>query len=113
MINLLILIIVVLIVRKKAVLHISLCDKHRTKRQQAIIIGWSGALGGLALACIGGIAFKSGWPVFVGIIVSLAATIYGGLVGPMISAAKVTKENVWVKGVHRDFLADLPEWPNS
>jgi hypothetical protein len=113
LINLLILIIVVLIVRKKAVLHIGLCGEHRVQRQQAIIIGWSGGLGGLALAGIGGIAFKSGWLVLVGIIVFLTALIYGGLKAPMISAAKVTKENVWVKGVHRDFLADLPEWPNS
>jgi GYF domain 2 len=113
LINLLILVIVVLIVRKKAILNIGLCNIHRAKRQQAIIIGWSGTLGGLALACIGGIAFKSGWLVLVGIIVFLVAAIYGGVVGPIISAAKVTKENVWVKGVHRDFLAGLPEWPGS
>jgi hypothetical protein len=113
LINLLILFIVVLIVRKKAVLNIGLCANHRALRQQTILIGWIGALGGLALAGIGGIAFKSGWLIAVGIIVFLVAAIYGGVRGPMISAAKVTKENVWVKGVHRDFLAELPEWPGS
>jgi hypothetical protein len=113
LINLVVLLIVVLIVRKKAVLRIGLCAKHRTQRQHAVTIGWSGALGGLALAGIGGIAFKSGWLALVGIIVFLVAAIYGGVRGPVISAAKITKENAWVKGVHHDFLADLPEWPGS
>jgi len=109
--NLLILLIVVLIVRKKAVLHVGLCTDHRAQRRQALLIGWIGTLGGLALAIIGGAAFNSGWLVLIGIVVLLGALIYGGVKGPVISAAKVTKENVWVKGVHNDFLAELPEWP--
>ena len=108
--NLLILLIVVLIVRKKAVLHVGLCAKHRAQRQQSLVIGWAGALGGLILAGVGA-AFSSGWMVLVGFIVFLGAAIYGGVRAPVISAAKITKENVWVKGVHRDFLAALPEWP--
>lgn len=41
----------------------------------------------------------------------LGAAIYGGIKGPLISAAKITKEQVWVKGVAPAFLAELPEWP--
>ena len=111
LLNVLILLIVVLIVRKKAVLNIGLCTKHRAQRQQAITIGWAGFFGGLVLAIGGGMAFKSGWFVLAGILIIFGAGIYGGLKAPMISATKITKENVWVKGVHRDFLAGLPEWP--
>jgi hypothetical protein len=31
----------------------------------------------------------------------------------IITATKITKENVWVSGVHRDFLGELPEWRGS
>lgn len=111
--NLLILLIVILIVRKKAVLHVGLCAAHRAQRKQAIIIGWSGALGGLALAIIAGAVWESPWLTVAGVLVFLTAAIYAGIKAPMISAAKITKENVYVKGVHRDFLADLPDWPGA
>jgi hypothetical protein len=104
---------VVLIVRKKALLHIGLCPQHRAIRQQAIVIGWAAALGGLGLAALGGWVFNSGWMIGLGIIVFFVAAFYGGLKGPVISAAKITKENVFVKGIGPDFLAGLPEWPGS
>lgn len=112
LLNLLILVIVLLIVRKKAVLQIGLCAKHRTQRVRAIVIGWTGALCGLALG-IGGIVYQSGWIAVIGFVGFLVAAIYGGIVAPMISPAKITKEYVWVKRIHRDFLAGLPEWPGS
>ena len=112
-ISLLIFLIVALIVRKKAVLHVGLCDRHRAQRRQAIIIGCSGTLAGLAIAVIGGAAFSSGWLAFAGVMIFLVTAIYGGLIAPMVSAAKISGENVWIKGVHRDFLADLPEWSDS
>jgi DNA-directed RNA polymerase subunit RPC12/RpoP len=111
--NILILLIVVLAVRKKAVLHIGLCAKHRAQRRQALMVGWFGTLGGLALAGIGGLAFDSGWAALAGLVVFVGSAIYGGVRGTTISAVKITKENAWVKGVHRDFLADLPEWPGT
>jgi len=111
LLNLLILIIVILIVRKKAVLNIGVCEKHRAQRRQAIAIGWIGSLAGLVLGSVAGIAFKSGWLGLAGFIVFLAAAIYAGVTAPLVSAAKIKDGNVWLKGVHPDFLATLPEWP--
>ncbi|MDB6023557.1 MAG: hypothetical protein JWQ04_3414 [Pedosphaera sp.] len=113
--NLLVLLVVVLIVRKKAVLHVGLCGLHRAQRKQTILIGWLGALGGLTVG-LGAFAFSSTWAAVFGVtgfLVFIASAIYGALKGPMVSAAKVTKENVWLKGVHRDFMANLPEWPGQ
>jgi GYF domain 2 len=110
--NLLVLIIVVLIVRKKAVVHIGLCHKHRARRKQGMIIGWSSFLGGVVALVIAGV-LSSGWIAFGGVLVLLAGSIYGVILARTVSATKITKENVWVAGVHRDFLADLPEWPGS
>jgi hypothetical protein len=89
LLNILILIIVVLIVRKKAILNVGVCEQHRAKRRLIITISWLGALGGLALAIIGGAALNSGWAVFIGCVVFLASAIYGGLKGPLVSAAKI------------------------
>lgn len=110
MCNLLIYAIVAMTVRKKAVLHIGLCEQHRAARKQAILIGWIGSLAGLALALFGGAAFNSGWPVLIGFLMFFGFLIYGLIKAPMVSAAKITKENVWLKGVHGDFLAGLPQW---
>ena len=99
--------------QKKLKLHIGLCPKHRAQRWRAIIIGWGGALGGLVLMVIGAVVFDFGWPVLVGFIIFSGCAIYGGVKGLVISATAMNKEYALVKGVHRDFLAELPEWPHS
>ncbi len=111
--NILVLLVVVMIVRKKAVLNIGLCAAHRAQRKQTILISSVGALGGLAVAIIGGVALQSGWPVFIGVLALLGFGIYGGVKAPMVAATKITKDNVWLKGVGPEFLADLPEWPGA
>jgi hypothetical protein len=107
--NLLVLLIVVLIVRKKAVLHIGLCETHRAQRKQGMIIGWSSLLGSVVLLIVSA-NINSGWTALAGVLVLLVGGIYGAIRARTITAVKMTKENVWVTGCHRDFLAELPEW---
>jgi hypothetical protein len=76
-----------------------------------LAVGWAGALVGIALL-IGAAAFQSGWTALAGVAALLFGCIYGGVRASTVAAAKITKENVvWVRGVHRDFLDQLPEWP--
>lgn len=107
--NLLILLIVYLIVRKKAVVHIGLCDAHRTKRKLGIAIAWSSFALGL-LMFIGGIGFSYGWVCGCGFLLLLAGPITGVLMARTVAATKIDKEYVWLSGCHKDFLANLPEW---
>jgi hypothetical protein len=97
--------------QKKVKLHIGLCPKHRAQRWQAISIGWFGALSGFILMFLGIMAFDSGWIFFVGFVNFVCCAVYGGVKGPMVSAAQITKVYVWISGVHIDFLDSLPEWP--
>ncbi|HEU6449668.1 MAG TPA: DUF4339 domain-containing protein [Verrucomicrobiae bacterium] len=107
--NLLILLIVYLIVRKKAVVEIGLCEKHRIKRKRGIIIGWSSvALWIVLIGCAA--TWESGWTVLVAFLVLLGGGITGGVMARTVAPTKIDKEYVWLNGVHRDFLADLPEW---
>jgi hypothetical protein len=110
--NLLIYAIVALSVRKKALLHIGLCEQHRAKRKQTILISVIGTLAGVAMGFAGG-AFDSGWLIFLGFLMFFGFLIYGLLKAQVVSAAKITKENVWLKGVHQDFMTGLPEWPGK
>ena len=106
--NLLILLIVVLIVRKKAVLHIGLCEAHRKQRKLAIIVCSIGIFGGLAMI-IGSAAVESGWLALAGLVVFLTGAVWGIVKGRTVAATKIDKDIVWVSGVCRDFLDQLPE----
>ncbi len=109
--NILILLIVYLIVRKKAVLNIGLCEQHQTRRKTGLIVGWTGTLVGIVLL-IGAAVIESGWMALTGVAVLLFSWIYGGVRASTVAITKMNKENVvWVRGVHPDFLNQLPEWP--
>lgn len=109
--NVLILLVVVMVVRKKAVLHIGLCEGHRKQRQLAIIACVTGLLGGVALIVCGA-TFDSGWAALVGAAVFVTGALWGAIKGRTIAATKIDKDkNVWVSGVCREFLDELPERP--
>ncbi|HSY44404.1 MAG TPA: DUF4339 domain-containing protein [Candidatus Acidoferrum sp.] len=107
--NLLVLLIVYLIVRKKAVVHIGLCERHRLKRKQGIIIGWSSVALGIILICCSAL-FTSGWCLAIGILTMLVGGITGAVIARTIRPTKIDKEYVWMTGASREFMADLPEW---
>jgi GYF domain 2 len=107
--NLLVLLIVYYIVRKKAVVHIGLCEQHRSKRKLGMAIGWSSVALGTILCCCAGI-FGSGWYVLIGVLVLFGGGITGGVMARTVTPTKIDKEYAWLRGAHKDFLADLPEW---
>lgn len=109
LISLLIYIIAALIVRKKAVLHIGLCEAHRTQRRWIIAGSWVAGLGGLGLL-LAGIGWESWLAVLMGLIVMFAGLVVGAVLGPVVAASRIDKDVVKVRGVGPQFLAELPEW---
>jgi GYF domain 2 len=107
--NLLVLLVVYLIVRKKAVVHIGLCERHRTKRKRGLIIAWSSVAVGIISMFYAGF-MSSGWGILIGLIVLLGGGITGAVMARAVTPTKVDKEYVWLAGVNRDFMAGLPEW---
>ncbi|HEX9047617.1 MAG TPA: DUF4339 domain-containing protein [Verrucomicrobiae bacterium] len=105
--NLLIMLIVILIVRKKAVLHIGLCEHHRQQRKIAIAICTVGMIGGFAML-IGGLVNNIGWVATSGIALFLFGLIWGIARGRTIAATNIDGNTVWVSGVCREFLDQLP-----
>lgn len=113
LVSLLIYVIVAVIVRKKAVVEIGLCEQHRKRRINFIIGGWVGVVAGIGLLVAGIYANTSGMMILAGIVVALVAAVVGISQAGVVSAAKIEKDTVWLKGAGSVFLASLPQWPGG
>jgi hypothetical protein len=107
--NLLILLIVYLIIRKKAIVYIGLCEHHRARRKLGMIIGWSSVALGIIMI-VAGAFLESGWLALTGLLILIAGGITGGVMARTVTPTKIDKEYVWLSGVNRDLVANLPEW---
>ncbi len=110
-------VIVALIIRKQATIHIGLSEAWFGKRRKAMLVGWTLALLGIAavIASFPMMERVSAAPLLLigGIVAFLGAAIYGLVAARMVVAARINERYVWLKGVHPDFLATLPDWPNN
>ncbi len=112
--------ILAIVLQKRATIYIGLSPEWFRKRRRALWIGWVMGLLGLA-TLIGSIVIlaafedRAAWVGLAGLLSSLvlifAAAIYGSAASRMVSPVRITDDYVWLKGIHPDFLADLPPWP--
>jgi len=107
--GLLILVIVALVTRKSATLHVGLSEEYNRERKRAILTAWMIALSGIGLF-VAGIGYEQAVALSVGIFAFVGAIIYGTIKGRVISAKKIDDQFAWVKGVCPEFLDQLPEW---
>lgn len=105
--GLLIYAIVALIVRKKAILHLGLCDAHRKKRLYGLLLGWGGGLGGLALMIASANQDSCGLG-FTGLAVFFVGIVAGNLMARTLYPERIDETYVRLKGAGPEFLASLP-----
>lgn len=113
--NLLFYVIIAIAVSKRATIHIGLSDEWKAIRIRRILIAWGLFLLSIILL-VGGIAASGtndvGSIVAVSSIPLMLFAIFYGLLGArLVVAKKIDDQYIWLKGVHRDFLRDLPPWP--
>jgi hypothetical protein len=101
-------IIVAIIVRKKADISPALCEAHRNRRRLFLAIGWGGFLLGLGLVFVGIAQHSSGWGI-TGAISMLIFIIVGMIGSRIVFPARITKEQVRLKGCGKAFLDSLPQ----
>ena len=105
----LIYLIVALIVRKVAVVEVGLCQEHQAKRRRSVLITW-----GLLLLGVGGfvlaIVAQDATYLLGGFLLFLVAMIYGIVVVRLVAPSKIDNQFVWLKGVNKDYLDELPQW---
>jgi hypothetical protein len=95
---------------------VGLGDKWHRKRRRAFWV--AGGIIIASLAAFGyGVNFMGGelaiWLIPVGLLTTVGGLFYGLNASTLVVARRITKDYVWLSGVHPDFLADLPNWPGE
>jgi len=111
--QLMIYVILAIIFTRRATIYIGLSERWFRKRRRAILIGWVAALSGLALIAAPFIVSGNDADPYVvvgGFLVFLVGAIYGGMASRMVVAVRITKTHVWLRGIHPQYLAELPAW---
>jgi hypothetical protein len=101
-----------LIVRRTAVVYVGLCDKHRRGRIRDILIGWLCFLGGVAGMIIAAQftdQIATGWIFLICIVSVLFGLIYGMMRAQIVTAKKIDKELVRLRGVSPLYLAEIDQ----
>jgi hypothetical protein len=115
LLSVLIYIILVLCLRKKAVIHIPLTDEWFARRRMRILVAW-------CIAAVGAVAFVAGVMVadhndlgvlfiLLGVVLVVAGALVGSIGGRLVYPSRITDEYAWIKGVNREYLDRLPVWP--
>ena len=107
---LLVYLIVALFLRKNAVVEVGLCEKHLARRRQGVLVIWLLLLVGLAGFIMAMVAADATY-LLAGLGFFLAAIVYGLIAVRVVVPSKIDDKFVWLKGVNRDYLDQLPQWP--
>ena len=109
-------VILVLIMQKKATIHVGLSAEWFRKRRRTIAIAWAIVAAGVAIALASGFLVANWRPdaalgIALGMLLVLGGASYGSIAAPLVVPKRISKDFIWLKGVHPDFLASLPLWP--
>jgi hypothetical protein len=108
----LIYLIVAMIVRKRATVDLGICDEHRARRRTYIWMTWGFLLLGVA-GFVLAVMIDDGTPAALGFLVFLAGIIFGVISTRIAYPKKIDDRFVWLKGVNKDYLDLLPQWPGQ
>ncbi len=114
----LIYVIVAIVLSKRAKLEIPMVREWILRRRKRIAIAWLIVLSSIA-AFIGGVALlgqqldAGGWLMLASLFLFLGGLIYALIACPLIRPARISDNYVWLKGVHADYLANLPVWSHG
>lgn len=106
----LIYLIVAMIVRKSATVEVGICDEHRALRKTFIWITWIVVVLGIAGIFLGLMA-NEGSPALFGVLLLVVGIIFGLIAVRVTAPARIDDQFVWLTGVNKDYLNQLPQWP--
>jgi hypothetical protein len=93
---------------KRAEIHIGLCPRHRQHRQRLKLVSGVAIIGGLGLAFFG--SALSGSLAGGGLLLGLFGLVIAGMLSSPVTATKMADDVIWLRGVGKRFLAELPQW---
>lgn len=112
LVALLIYLIVAMVLRKTATVEIGLCDEHRAKRRRNIMTTWILAVLGVGGFFLGAMTEDATYVLF-GLAALVAAVIFGLAMVRPVTPHKIGDRFVWLRGVNREYLDELPQWIGS
>ena len=104
--------VVAMIVRKKAVVAIGLCDRHYARRVHSIIAWWL-----ITLACAGLLWYglrsvdRNAWAIVAAVFIFLGNLFFAVAISRPVVPARIDDHYVWLKKIHPDYLAEFPWLP--
>ena len=105
-----ILLIVYLVIRKKAVVNPGLCEQHKKRRIIGLLCGWLGFFGGFVVALLGMVS-STGGAALLGLLIMISAIVMGMLWGRLVYVKKITDDEVRLGGFSSAYLDKLPRYP--
>ncbi len=105
--------IVALIARRRAVVFIGVCYHHRSRRLTHITVSFFVVFLSFVLFVAGAIAVNSataGMLLVAGFVTFISGTLYAIFIVPLVKAKRIDRAYVWMKGCHPDYLASFPEF---
>jgi hypothetical protein len=103
-------IIVALLVRKTAKVEVPICDEDRSRWRMWVTISWVSGLAGL-LGIFVAIGMESGTLGLIAVVTLLTGLFLGPLKATLVTAKKIDRDYVWVRGTCKDYRELLPEFP--
>jgi len=122
LVNLLLLLILYLIFRKKATIELGVNRARLVRRRRALLGGWllflAGFVGFIGFCVVsadaGPEASTTLGLVAVGwLVAGLCGLIWAAWGSYIVGVKRIDAHYVWLGGVHPDYLAVLPEWPGK
>jgi hypothetical protein len=109
---LLIALIITLILRKTMIVELGLCDEHMKKHRRNVLITWGLILVGAGCFLLAVMA-KDGVFVLAGIALMVAGVIYAVVAVRIVIPTRIDDNFAWLKGINKDYLNALPQWPGA
>jgi hypothetical protein len=100
------------IVRKRAEVHLGICQRHLKNRRIGILAAW-GLFVFSVLSFVIGVNQDLPALVLIGSLLFLASLIVGIVASQTVTAAKMNEQLVWIKGTHRSYLDQFPTYSGS
>jgi hypothetical protein len=110
LVALLIALIVTLILRKTMIVELGLCDEHMKNHRRNVLITWGLIGGGGACILLAAMA-EQGALVLVGMLLMVAGVIFAVVAVRIVIPTRINDNFAWIKGVNKDYLNALPQWP--
>ena len=110
-VNVILYAIVATLVRKRAFVSAGLCTEHKKRRRNALLLAWTGSLGGIVLTFFGMASSWGAWGAALGLLVILGSVVGGLIFTRIVYAKRIDKSYVRLKGCGMAFLTSLPAFP--